>query len=188
MKRVYLAVAALISATALSGTASATPLRMDYSVNPLGGGVYHYAFTLTLDNHDGTWSGGQGWRWLIFGDTPSPGPTNLTGFVGDPSSIVGGPWTGFTSSSGGHNGPTMDFVLDYWVPTGIGSTVRWQGNATANLADGTLAFSTIAGTQGGGIPADYELAHLTTVPEPASMAALGLGVLALIRRRRTNAK
>src|SRR4051812_30981296 len=104
-----------------SGLAQATPLRMDYSVTP-GVGLFNYHFTLSLDNHDGTWAAGQGWRWLIFGDVPS-GLSPLTGFIGDPTSISGGPWTSFTTTGGAHNGPTLNSVLDYWIPTAVGQTV-----------------------------------------------------------------
>ena len=69
MKRLYLI---LIMVFGLSGIALATPLRMDYSVSDLGGGIYDYEFALVLDNNDSSWSAGQGWGWIIFGDAPFP--------------------------------------------------------------------------------------------------------------------
>lgn len=179
-----IAVGSLAGLAMLPSSAQATPLRLDYTIQDLGGGSFDYEFFLTVDNNDGTFVAGQGWRWLIFGDVQSA-PTNLTSFVGDPLDLPIGPWTFYTSSSGGHNGPTLGPVLDYWVPTGIGDSLFWSGTSTANLPEGSLDWSTIAGTLNGGVPADWEHAHL--VPEPASLSALALGALALLRRRRKRA-
>ena len=156
----------IAAALAMTAGAAATPLRMEYCVTDLGGGSYQYTFKLILDNNDNTWAAGQGWRWLIWGDVPSA-PTNLTGWVGDPSSLPVGPWTGYTSSGGGHNGPTFSSVLEYWVPSAVGDTLTWKGTSTADLAAGQLTFSTLAGTLGGGIAANWEVAHRVTCGGPA---------------------
>ena len=142
------------------GSASATPLRLDYCVTDLGGGQYHYVFTMTLDNHDNTWAAGQAWRWLIFGDQ-NGAPSPLTGWVDAGTVWPVGPWTGYSSSGGGHNGPTMNYVLDYWTPNAVGDSLTWQGNANVDLPEAQMLFSTIAGTLGGGIAADFETAHRT---------------------------
>ena len=150
---------ALVLAAALApAIASATPLRLDYTVSDLGGGVFQYEFTLTVDDNDGSYANGQAWRWFIWGDQASM-PTNLTDWIGDPGSLPVGPWTFYTSSGGGHNGPTFGGVLDYWTPGGVGDSLTWQGTSTADLPDGELLFSTLAGTLGGGIAANWEPAH-----------------------------
>jgi hypothetical protein len=127
---------ALLSAGALvaaSGAARATtPLRLDYCVDAQGGGLYAYTFTLTLDNHDGTWASGQGWDWLIFGDA-SGQSSPLRNFTMT-SSFPVGPWTSLTSSGGGHNGPTFNPVTNaYWIPSAVGDSLTWSGTSTAFL-------------------------------------------------------
>src|SRR5712691_11416561 len=124
---------------ACAGTASATPLRLDYCVDVLTSGRYQYTFTLTLDNHDGTWASGQAWRWLIFGDA-NGAPSPLTGWVDSGTVWPVGPWTGYTNSGGGHNGPTFDYVLDYWTPPAVGASLTWRGTSTANLQEPFLLF------------------------------------------------
>jgi len=142
-----------------AGSASATPLRLEYTVTDIGGGTFQYDFTLILDNNDNSWAPGQGWRWFIFGDCVGPCTSPLTAFVGDPSFLPVGPWTGYSSSGGGHNGPTFSSVLDYWTPTAVGEQLTWRGTSTADLQEPDLKFSTLAGTLGGGIAADFEMAH-----------------------------
>jgi hypothetical protein len=167
---------------------------MDFSVTPTGG-VFHYDITLSVDNHDNTFAAGQGWGWLIFGDQ-SNAATNLPNFVMDSGVWPVGPWTYLTSSGGSHNGPTFgplnsgapNYTGVAWMPSGVGSSIHWAGTSTANLGDGELLFSTIAYNVGGAVPANFEAAHLTTAPEPASMAALALGALAVVRRKRNRAK
>lgn len=176
--------AAAVSLLGLTGIASAqTPLELGYDVTDLGGGVFQYDFVLVNTNTSGTWSAGQNFDWIIFGDAAG-GPSNLTGFVGDPGSLTGTPWAdeGFTSSSGGHNGPTL---LDFnngllgWVPGFVGDSVSWSGTSTANLGQGELLWSNLVGS---GVHADFAVA--TLVPVPASSLMLGVAGLAIIRRRR----
>ena len=116
--------------------------------------MFDYEFRLKLTNLDGSWVPGQGWRWLIFGDQESQ-PTNLLNFIGDPGDLPIGPWTRYQTSGGFHNGPTLGPVLDYWIPTGVGETLRWSGTSTVDLPNGELLWSTIAGTLGGAIPANF---------------------------------
>jgi hypothetical protein len=171
-----------------TAVADAGPLRLDYTVSDLGGGLYDYEFTLVLDNNDSSWSSGQGWRWLIFGDAPSPGPSPLTAFTIDSGDLPVGPWTGLSSSSGGHNGPSFSPVTTYWIPTAVGETLTWSGTSTANLAQGQMLWSTIAGTLGGAVPANFDVANLVVspVPEPAGWLLLSVGALALAGVRRRN--
>jgi hypothetical protein len=191
MQRGLKTLAATCIGFGIFSAASATPLRLDFSVNNVGGGIYHYDFTLSVDNHDNTYAAGNGWGWLIFGDQ-SNAPTNLTNFVMDAGVYPVGPWTDITSSGGGHNGPTFlplhtgapDFLGVAWIPTGIGASIHWAGTSTANLGDGQLLFSTLTYNVGGAVAADFEPGHLTAVPEPATLAALTIGIAALTRRRR----
>ena len=175
---------------ALAGTANATPLRLDYSVNQLGTLQYHYDFTLTVDNHDGSFAAGQGWGWLMFGDQQNA-PTNLGAYVMDSTVYPVGPWTSLGTSQGFHNGPTLLPLVDVntnfvnWFPAGVGSQLHWAGTANVSLPDGTLLFSTLNPVNRA-VAADFEPAHLVSTPEPASMAALALGALAMLRRRRAN--
>src|SRR5262249_22447224 len=155
MKALCLGAAAILAACA--GTASATPLRLEYCVTALGGGVFEYQFTLTLDNHDNSWAAGQAWRWFIFGDA-NQSASPLTGWVDSGTTWPVGPWTSFTSSGGGHNGPTFNYVLDYWTPPAVGAQLTWRGTSTAFLQQGQMLFSTLAGTLNGGIAADFEVA------------------------------
>ena len=182
-----LRIALLTSCLCLTGIAQATPLGLDYAVDNIGGGLFEYEFSLVLDNNDNTWTSGQGWRWFIFGDALSS-PSPLTDFVGDVSNLPVGPWTFFTTSGGGHNGPTFGSVLDYWIPTAIGERLSWSGTSTADLAQGELLFSTLAGTLGGAVAADSEVANrIDSVPVPEApgiaLLVVGLAVLGLSKYR-----
>ena len=174
---------------------TATPLRMDYQVMPLGGGLFDYEFDLILDNNDSSWVSGQNFNWIIFGDQPSS-PTNLTSFIADTSDLPIGPFTFFTTTSGGHNGPTLivqipDIITTGWFPTALGQSLSWSGTSTANLPQGQLLWSNLFGT---GVHADFEVANLTTVlpvPEPATSVLLLSGLLVmggLAKRKRDREK
>jgi len=152
----------LASMLALPAASLAQGLTLDYTVEDIGGGLFEYEFFLNTD--DG-WAAGMGWRWFIWGDcdgsltAPDPCPTPLTDWVGDPGSLPVGPWTSYSSSGGGHNGPTFASVLDYWIPADGSEELTWKGTSTADLAQGELLFSTLAGTLGGATAANFDVAN-----------------------------
>ncbi len=141
----------------LAATAGATPLRMDYCVTDIGGGLFEYEIALILDNNDGSWFAGNGFGWMIFGDAQNA-MSPIADFVMDPGSFPIGPWTTLGSSSGFHNGPTLHFVLDPWVPTAVGETLTWRGTSATNLPQGQMIWSSIF-TTGGASIAEFIVAN-----------------------------
>lgn len=175
---------AVLGTLGFTSRAEATPLRLEYAVEDIGNGLFDYDFRLSVDNNDNTYAVGQGWRWIIFGDANYLSSTPLTDWQGDLSQSS--PWISlFSTTVGGHNGPTLygpgPSVLSNWIPTGIGDYLKWSGTSTANLAQGSLLFSTLAGTLNNAVPADFDVAYRVSsfdsksVPEPASV----LGLLAI---------
>ena len=176
MKRALL----LLAAAALAGNAHATPLTMDYTVTDLGGGLYDYEFyfTLTDDNHN--WQAGMGWGWVIIGDAQSQA-SPLYDWAGDMGDMPVGPWTYWSSSSGYHNGPTLGYVLDYWVPAAVGDQLFFSGTSTVLLHEGEMLWSSLVVT-GGAQGVNWEVAHY--IPAPAALPLLAAGGLFLRKRRR----
>ncbi|MFM9996871.1 MAG: hypothetical protein ACKVU4_13850 [Phycisphaerales bacterium] len=167
MKRSVLMAACLLAS--MAGTASATPFRMDYCKTDLGGGLYRYEITLTLDNNDGSWFAGQGIGWIIFGDIPSAA-SPFNDFQMDPASYPIGPYTELTSSGGGHNGPTLGpiwtppgpptlLVFNLWTPNAIGDSIDWAGTSASDLQPGQLTWSNLW-TGGGANNANWAVAEV----------------------------
>ncbi len=170
----------------MAGTANAVPLTLGYQVQNLGGGLFGYDFTLTLDNNDGNWLAGQEWDWIIFGDVESTNDPD--GLLTSWGFTVLGPGLGGTSTTGFHNGPTIRFgasvVLPGWEPTALGQSLFWSGTSTALLGQGDLLWSTLV-LGDGAVAANFEVANLEA-PEPSTLAlfATGLALLAFMGWRR----
>lgn len=192
----------LLGLLLLSSVSFATPLTMNYSVTELSGGIYHYSFSLVLDNHDGSWVSGDAFNWIIFGDDPVTSP--LKNWVGDSSFLPIGPFTYYGSSGGDHNGPTivdttvttLSAPVNSWVPASIGDELIWAGTSTANLGQGALLWSNLWNQYGSVAhdPAGYSdnranfaVANCltcslpptggSTVPEPSSIILVAAGLL-----------
>lgn len=149
--------AALAAVTLAASAALASPYTLTYCPTPGQDGRTNYTFTLTLDNHDGSWQQGQGIGWVIFGDNSSSSP--LINWQTDPSSFPIGPWTSIQGSGGGHNGPTLSPVvvqappydLIYWVPGRIGDFLTWRGSAAANVPESAMQWSALFGLGSPGV-------------------------------------
>ena len=196
MKKLTGLVLLLVACLVNLPTAVATPLRLNYDITDLGGGLFDYEFTLTLDNHDNSFVVGQGWSWITFGDVFSA-PSNLTDFTFDTGDFPVGAFTHGDFSSGGHNGPTLLMAgagITYWTPTVVGEFLQWSGTSTAYLDQGSLLFSTLI-TQNGAVAANFEVAYLgdfngapQQVPEHASVLPLLVaGLIGLMAFRRKQA-
>ncbi len=152
MKNIGIAAIALAAVALVVPSATAQPqILLAYDYVDIGGGQYEYEFEISLSDQ---WAPGMGWRWFIFGDQQSA-PSPLTNFVGDQGDLPIGPWTAYTSSGGFHNGPTLGYVLEYWVPSSGDEKLTWSGTSTAALDEPDLLYSTLAGTIGGAIAADF---------------------------------
>lgn len=186
------ALAALLALSVCAPAAQAAPLRMDYIVTDLGGGTYDYEFKLTLDNNDGTWSAGQEWTWIVWGDAQNA-VSPLADFVGDTTDLPVGPFDRYTTTSGGHNGPSMlhgpGGVLAWWMPAAVGDCLMWSGTSSTLLPQGDMLWSIIWG-QNGGTRIDFEVATRVTsfgepIPEPGTLALVAGAAACLLWRRRT---
>ena len=189
-KRVFaLLIVVSIISVCIAGRTEATPIRLDYQITDLGGGLYDYEFTLVLDDHDSSWAAGQGWTLVCFGDADSS-PSPLTDFIGDTGDLPVGSWTYYTSCTGYHNGPVIGPDGDYWIPTAVGESLFWSGTSTAYLGQGELLFSTLDVT-GGADWVDFVPANLVTnnvIPAPGAMLLVCIGFLGcrisgIIRRK-----
>ena len=70
-------VVALVALFLVPNSVAAAPMTLSDTITYLGApsGTYKYDFTLTVDNHDGTWSPGQKFDYLSFGnETSRSGP------------------------------------------------------------------------------------------------------------------
>lgn len=187
---------------ALAVPVTASPLRLDYEITPLTGGLYQYDFSLVVDNHDGSFIPGQGWVVIVFGDLPYGAalpvdPSDAYGTLADwKFTHVESPFMVGGTFIGGHNGPYIATnpnvfqVVDVWRPN-LNDTITWTGTSSKFVGQGNLLFSTTLvsfswpnpGSVDNFTPANY----VTSIPEPESFAMMlaGLGLVgAAVRRRR----
>ncbi|MHA6262627.1 VPLPA-CTERM sorting domain-containing protein [Arenibacterium sp. CAU 1754] len=173
-----------VAAVFMASMANASPFTLYYDVQA-NGSNWDYDFQLVLDNNDSSFVAGQSFDWFIIGDaqsSASPFSEGFTFFTDVPSG-----WTA-TSSSGGHNGPTLCFVPScaspYWLPA-EGDQLTFSGSSSTYLAEGDLLWSNITGSNTTqfasavkGLP--------SPVPLPAGLPLLASGavLLGLLRRRK----
>ncbi len=180
MRRCLIACLVLGSTASL---ASAASLNLSYVKTTLGGGVFQYAMTLSVDQSSSPWVAGMGWDWLIFGDVAGPGTSPISDFTLT-SGLPVGPWNELASSGGAHNGPTFAPVTTaYWIPGTASDTLSWVGTSSYDAPDNSMTFSELFIT--GDASADnFKIMTVNAVPEPCSLIALGGSALLLLRRRR----
>jgi hypothetical protein len=106
--------------------------------------------------------------------SPTPGALYNDGLFGAPVAITAGSYYYLEVTS------NSDFSTNYFY--------NWNGSPQVNLGDVTI----LDGGQGGdptaltNTVAPALLLDIQTVPEPASFAVLGIGALAMVRRRRSS--
>lgn len=185
----------------LAETASAIPLTLEYKVSiPF---YVRYDFRLVLDNHDGTWSPGDGYNWFVIGDEPAgySSPSGLASPI-DNISFRNLPTNFFQSrTSGTHNGPTLFSTENNyigWVPQAVGDSLEWFGLSPSFARDGEIYWSQLSlnGLTDSPWASERFLARQvpefspvpvpTSLPEPPTWALilLGCGALSAVARRR----
>lgn len=123
-----------------SSVSQATPLRLDYTKDYHGNGLTYYNFTLTLMNQDDSWTPGQGFSWIIFGDAPSLGDGAFANFAFISSS---GHWDQVTMPNGPYNGVLLGPPTQTWTPGQVGDFISWRGSSTTDALDGSIFFSAL---------------------------------------------
>jgi hypothetical protein len=112
-------------------------------------------------------------------------------FVEFPGLTAGGPFLSFAGFDAGFLAylgalaPGVDYSGDLFsfdVSSGNANGNYWFNGTGGGLS--TMAEAFAFGTDGVHTVKDNELFGVTVVPEPASMAVLGMGVLAVLRRRK----
>ncbi len=160
-----------------------------YSIGANGSGVS----ARFVPTSSGALSGFSG---ALSNDSVSQGPKPYTlgiyaddgGQRGDLLATYGGQTTGLRSLTSSTalstvstpNGPLLLAGTAYWLGVTSTSTISWNWNdtgATGTLISDNIYFSSVD------MPA-FALTTTQPVPEPSALAALGLGAVAVLRRRK----
>ena len=124
-------------------------------------------------------------HWSVQLQTTSAGVVqDINGGTSTPTTLVRGQWVPITVDI--NLGLNTRVVKYNGITIATGTWKDASGLATANIGAVDLYANSDDVTQGSGntIPVFYDNLSLAPVPEPATMTALTLGVVALIRRRR----
>ena len=186
MKIKHILLGALLFISMGMGTAQAAslPLQLDYTVTPTGNNRYRYDFTLTLTNADNSWSLGQDWGHIRFGNQRRPGTnTPLTSFRGHNSSLADTPFDRFLSPTQSE-GPGVTRYGVRWRPTAVGESLSWSGTSTANLDQGDLLWGAYTRSNGAAAIQNAVAVRLNPIPEPGTFVLAGMGLVSLMGLRR----
>lgn len=150
-------------------------------------------FTNTYDG-GGSYTGWSQSESLLYPPTSTGGYADLTtlsGSVTDPApSLPYGTYT-YSDATGDSLTVSVDFTSqqydpsgDFYSASGTWSFVSGTGSyQTVSVGEGTISLTQITGGQTGS-SGTLLAGVLTPAPEPISMSLLGVGALALIRRKR----
>ncbi len=120
------------------------------------------------------------WDWGVYLGTPADFPVNAQlqnpVMLGDAGRQA--IWFG-TDPGAGHDYQ----VTNGGIKVGDWSTVEFVGLVAGTYAVNLFDYTTNGGELGSGTPVDTQT--ITVVPEPTTIALLGLGVLGLLRRRKS---
>ena len=116
-----------------SSVSQATPLRLDYTKDYGGNGLTYYTFTLTLQNQDSSWTPGQSWDWLLFGDAPSLGDGAFADFT---LISTTGNWNQVSHAERPLQWRVDRFrPLRSWTPLQVGDFISWRGSSTSDVIE-----------------------------------------------------
>ena len=134
-------------------------------------------------------AGGFG-QFTMFGGGVTP--MELPAMGQSASTATSTKWTGAGMTGFGYMSPVMDIISNvaltntgasttFVLTTGVNATVTNDGTWTA---PGNQFENGVTVDFGGGVVINNVLDHFTVVPEPMTMSLLGIGGLALLRRKR----
>ena len=188
------ALAASAQATAYSSFSSSGAYNANagYSVGPNGGvdrmpGIQFTSgesgtiasFTLAMNNLNAV--GPQGYSLGLYADDGSNRLGVLLGTYPGTSTGVTGFGSDYPVSTVPATTPALVVAgAKYWLVASSASSLAWRYSSVAGVGP-TYAGS--AGTYGTGVPTAFSVS-VNPTPEPSALAALGLGAVGLLRRRK----